>query len=66
MYFLVKKKKGKIQNNAVIVSYFALCFTARFRHFSEILNACVSALLFYLTLITFGSIRFGHYSVIYF
>ena len=63
--FLVKKKKGKIQNNPVIVSYFALCFTARPRHFSEILNACVSALLFYLTLITFGSIRFGHYSVIY-
>ena len=65
MCFLVKKKKGKIQNNPVIVSYFALCFTARSRHFSEILNACVSALLFYLPLITFGSIRFGHYSVIY-
>ena len=65
LYFFVKKKKGKIQNNAVIVSYFALCFTARSRHFSEILNACVLALLFYLPLITFGSIRFGHFSFIY-
>ena len=65
MYFLVKNKKGKIQNNAVIVSYFALCFTARSRHFSEILNACVLALLFYFPLITFGSIRFDHYSDIY-
>ena len=65
MYFLVKKKKGKIQNNPVIVSYFVLCFTARSRHFSEILNACVSALLFSLLSVTFGSIQFVHFSFIY-
>ena len=65
MYFLVKKKKGKIQNNPVIVLYFVLCFTARSRHFSEILNACVSALLFSLLSVTFGSIQFVHFSFIY-
>ena len=35
------------------------------RHFSEILNACVSALLFSLLSVTFGSIQFVHFSFIY-
>lgn len=46
MYFLVKNKKDKIQNNPVIVSYFALCFTARPRNFSESLNACLRLIRF--------------------
>ena len=46
MYFLVKNKKDKTQNNPVIVSYFALCFTARPRNFSESLNACLRLIRF--------------------
>jgi len=44
-----KKKKDKIQNKSFPVLYFALCFTASFRYFSEILNACFLALLFFFT-----------------